>query len=67
MEEKALGRPLLLTKGVNFTKLAVDRVSGLDQRPYIMLFIGTGMSDAANSVLTQHFGVSYGKGHMRDI
>ncbi|XP_014822898.1 PREDICTED: semaphorin-4C [Poecilia mexicana] len=41
MEDKALGRPLLLTKGVNFTKLAVDRVSGLDQRAYNMLFIGT--------------------------
>uniref|UniRef100_A0A3Q2CKT5 Sema domain-containing protein n=2 Tax=Cyprinodon variegatus TaxID=28743 RepID=A0A3Q2CKT5_CYPVA len=41
MEDKAQGRPLLLTKGVNFTKLAVDRVSGLDQRAYNMLFIGT--------------------------
>lgn len=42
MEDKALGRLLLLTKGVNFTRLAVDRVSALDQRPYNMLFIGTG-------------------------
>lgn len=42
MEDKALARPLLLTKGVNFTKLAVDRVSALDQRAYNMLFIGTG-------------------------
>uniref|UniRef100_A0A669DJW8 Sema domain-containing protein n=1 Tax=Oreochromis niloticus TaxID=8128 RepID=A0A669DJW8_ORENI len=41
MEDKALGRLLLLTKGVNFTRLAVDRVSALDQRPYNMLFIGT--------------------------
>uniref|UniRef100_A0A3Q3WVZ6 Semaphorin-4C n=1 Tax=Mola mola TaxID=94237 RepID=A0A3Q3WVZ6_MOLML len=41
MEDKALARPLLLTKGVNFTKLAVDRVSALDQRAYNMLFIGT--------------------------
>ncbi|KAM9743456.1 semaphorin-4C isoform 1-T4 [Menidia menidia] len=41
MEDKALGRPLLLTKGVNFTRLAVDRVSALDQRAYHMLFIGT--------------------------
>lgn len=42
MEDKALARPLLLTKGVNFTRLAVDRVSALDQRAYNMLFIGTG-------------------------
>ncbi|GLD73938.1 semaphorin-4C [Lates japonicus] len=41
MEDKALARPLLLTKGVNFTRLAVDRVSALDQRAYNMLFIGT--------------------------
>ncbi|KAF6726417.1 Semaphorin-4C [Oryzias melastigma] len=41
MEDKALGRPLLLTKGVNFTRIAVDRVNALDQRPYNMLFIGT--------------------------
>ncbi|XP_041855548.1 semaphorin-4C [Melanotaenia boesemani] len=41
MEDKALGRPLLLTKGVNFTRLAVDRVNALDQRHYNMLFIGT--------------------------
>lgn len=42
MEDKALARPLLLTKGVNFTKLVVDRVIALDQRAYNMLFIGTG-------------------------
>lgn len=42
MEDKALACPLLLTKGVNFTKLVVDRVSALDQRAYNMLFIGTG-------------------------
>lgn len=42
MEDKALARPLLLTKGVNFTRLAVDRVNALDQRAYNMLFIGTG-------------------------
>lgn len=42
MEDKALARPLLLTKGINFTRLAVDRVSALDQRAYNMLFIGTG-------------------------
>ncbi|TKS77961.1 Semaphorin-4C M-Sema F [Collichthys lucidus] len=41
MDDKALARPLLLTKGVNFTRLAVDRVSALDQRVYNMLFIGT--------------------------
>lgn len=44
MEDKALARPLLLTKGVNFTRLAVDRVSALDQRAYNMIFIGTGTS-----------------------
>ncbi|KAG7262529.1 hypothetical protein CRUP_016819 [Coryphaenoides rupestris] len=41
MAEEAQARPLLLTKGVNFTRLAVDRVSALDLRPYNMLFIGT--------------------------
>lgn len=46
MEDKALARPLLLTKGVNFTKLVVDRVSALDQRAYNMLFIGTGTTAA---------------------
>lgn len=42
MADKALARPLLLTKGVNFTRLAVDRVNALDQRVYNMLFVGTG-------------------------
>ena len=42
MAEEAQARPLLLTKGVNFTRLAVDRVSTLDQRSCNMLFIGTG-------------------------
>ncbi|XP_024001713.1 semaphorin-4C-like, partial [Salvelinus sp. IW2-2015] len=41
MEEKAQARPLLLTKGINFTRLAVDRVSALDTRAYNMLFLGT--------------------------
>lgn len=41
MEDRAEARPLLLTKGINFTRLAVDRVSSLDQRPYSVLFIGT--------------------------
>uniref|UniRef100_A0A9J7ZNR2 Sema domain-containing protein n=2 Tax=Cyprinus carpio TaxID=7962 RepID=A0A9J7ZNR2_CYPCA len=41
MEDRAEARPLLLTKGINFTRLAVDRVSSLDQGSYIMLFIGT--------------------------
>ncbi|KPP68862.1 semaphorin-4C-like [Scleropages formosus] len=42
MDEQAQARPLLLKKGVNFTQLAVDRVSALDQRAYSVLFIGTG-------------------------
>lgn len=42
MEEQAQARPLLLTKGINFTQLAVDQVIALDQRVYSMLFIGTG-------------------------
>lgn len=46
MEDKALARPLLLTKGVNFTRLAVDRVNALDLRAYNMLFIGTGTHTA---------------------
>lgn len=41
MELRAESHPLLLTKGINFTRLAVDRVSALDQRAYNMLFIGT--------------------------
>ncbi|KAG7480947.1 hypothetical protein MATL_G00061650 [Megalops atlanticus] len=41
MENRAQARPLLLTKGVNFTRLAVDRVIAMDQRPYSVLFIGT--------------------------
>lgn len=53
MEDKALARPLLLTKGVNFTKLVVDRVSALDQRAYNMLFIGTG-SDCSALALAAH-------------
>lgn len=42
MEDAVKAQPLLLTKGVNFTRLAVDRVSSLDQRLYNVLFIGTG-------------------------
>ncbi|KAJ8415412.1 hypothetical protein AAFF_G00423920 [Aldrovandia affinis] len=41
MEDGAHARPLLLTKGINFTRLAVDRVIALDQKPYSVLFIGT--------------------------
>uniref|UniRef100_A0AAY4BG90 Sema domain-containing protein n=1 Tax=Denticeps clupeoides TaxID=299321 RepID=A0AAY4BG90_9TELE len=41
MEDTVEARPLLLTKGVNFTRIAVDRVSSLDQRQYSVLFIGT--------------------------
>ncbi|XP_072565072.1 semaphorin-4C [Paramormyrops kingsleyae] len=41
MEEQAQARPLLLTKGINFTQLAVDQVIALDQRVYSVLFIGT--------------------------
>ncbi|XP_076854033.1 semaphorin-4C [Brachyhypopomus gauderio] len=41
MDLRAESRPLLLTKGVNYTRLAVDRVIALDQRPYSVLFIGT--------------------------
>lgn len=52
MEDKALARPLLLTKGVNFTKLAVDRVSALDQRAYNVLFIGTGRNQKRTSLET---------------
>ncbi len=51
MEDRAEARPLLLTKGINFTRLAVDRVSSLDQRPYSVLFIGTGMLLKANTVM----------------
>ena len=42
MEERVEAHPLLLTKGVNFTRLAVDRVLSLDRRQYNVLFIGTG-------------------------
>ncbi|KAB5528739.1 hypothetical protein PHYPO_G00143650 [Pangasianodon hypophthalmus] len=41
MELRAEARPLMLTKGVNFTRIAVDRVNALDQRVYSVLFIGT--------------------------
>ncbi|KAJ8263444.1 hypothetical protein COCON_G00159010 [Conger conger] len=41
MEKSAEASPLLLTKGINFTQLAVDRVIALDQKPYSVLFIGT--------------------------
>ncbi|XP_035235618.1 semaphorin-4C [Anguilla anguilla] len=41
MERAAAARPLLLTKGINFTRLAVDRVIALDQKPYSVLFVGT--------------------------
>ncbi|XP_062399079.1 semaphorin-4C [Sardina pilchardus] len=41
MEDAVEAQPLLITKGVNFTRLAVDRVSSLDQRQYSVLFIGT--------------------------
>lgn len=49
MADKVLARPLLLTKGVNFTRLAVDRVNALDQRVYNMLFIGTGTHTRAHA------------------
>lgn len=36
------GRPLLVRKGVNFTTLAVQRMTGLNGESYDVLFIGTG-------------------------
>ncbi|KAH1177165.1 hypothetical protein KIL84_010867 [Mauremys mutica] len=45
MDEPVLprhGRPLLLKKDANFTRLVVDRVRGLDGASYNVLFIGTG-------------------------
>ncbi|MEE6478872.1 hypothetical protein FKM82_012034 [Ascaphus truei] len=45
MDESVLpvrGRPLLVRKGANFTQLAVHRVTGLDGKPYDVMFIGTG-------------------------
>uniref|UniRef100_A0A8C4VI59 Semaphorin 4C n=1 Tax=Gopherus evgoodei TaxID=1825980 RepID=A0A8C4VI59_9SAUR len=45
MDEPVLprhGRPLLLKKDTNFTRLVVDRVRGLDGASYNVLFIGTG-------------------------
>ncbi|XP_029768541.1 semaphorin-4C [Terrapene carolina triunguis] len=45
MDEPVLprhGRPLLLKKDANFTRLVVDRVRGLDGVSYNVLFIGTG-------------------------
>ncbi|RXM99239.1 Semaphorin-4G [Acipenser ruthenus] len=36
-------RPLLFKRGVDYTRIAVDRVTALDGRTYDVLFIGTGM------------------------
>lgn len=38
------GRPVLLQRSANYTKIAVKQVVGLDGRVYDMLFIGTGKS-----------------------
>ncbi|NXS55764.1 SEM4D protein, partial [Brachypteracias leptosomus] len=34
-------RPLLLRRGSNYTKIAVDRVTGLDEQTYDVMFLGT--------------------------
>lgn len=36
------GRPLLLHRAADYTKITVQQVVGLDGRTYDMLFIGTG-------------------------
>lgn len=36
------GRPVLLQRSADYTKIAVKQVVGLDGRVYDMLFIGTG-------------------------
>ena len=36
------GRPHLITKDVNYTQIAVDRVTALDGRAYDVIFTGTG-------------------------
>ncbi|XP_041089482.1 semaphorin-4C-like [Polyodon spathula] len=41
MDDKVSARPLLVKKSVNFTQIAVDRVSAIDHRRYDVLFIGT--------------------------
>ncbi|MGH0182756.1 UNVERIFIED_CONTAM: hypothetical protein FKN15_009839 [Acipenser sinensis] len=41
MDDKVSARPLLVKKSINFTQIAVDRVSAIDHRRYDVLFIGT--------------------------
>lgn len=36
------GRPLLLQRSLDYTKITVHQVTGLDGRIYDMFFIGTG-------------------------
>lgn len=35
-------RPVLLKRGSNYTRIVVDRVTGLDQQTYDVMFLGTG-------------------------
>lgn len=35
-------RPVLLKRGSNYTRIVVDRITGLDKKTYDVLFIGTG-------------------------
>lgn len=36
--------PVLLRRGSNYTRIVVDRVTGLDQQMYDVMFLGTGKS-----------------------
>lgn len=35
-------RPVLLKRGSNYTRIVVDRVTGLDKQTYDVMFLGTG-------------------------
>lgn len=35
-------RPVLLKRGSNYTRIVVDRVTGLDKQTYNVMFLGTG-------------------------
>lgn len=42
MDEQVVGRPLLVTSGVEYTRLAVETAQGLDGHSHLVMYLATG-------------------------
>lgn len=41
MDEQVVGTPLLVKSGVEYTRLAVEAIQGLDGKSHVVMYLGT--------------------------